>query len=253
MLKVLICDDDVNITNKVQTLIDEIKNKYRCDFEITVRNSGEFVMGENSYYDIAIVDIEMPGISGLELSEKLKSANPDVLIIVLTSFSNYLDSAMKIQVFRYLSKPIDVERFNRNFLEAIEANKEISKQIIIQNSDSVYTVKTKDILYIENQKHGSVVVTKQRKFDTNKKPIEWDKIINQPNCFVFSHKSFLVNLQNVVNFNKHSATFQCGSDLVEIQCVSQRKYTDFKNKFFAFAGGIKWQLPATFLPIFLKL
>ena len=229
MLKVLICDDDVNITNKVQTLIDEIKNKYRCDFEITVRNSGEFVMGENSYYDIAIVDIEMPGISGLDLSEKLKSANPDVLIIVLTSFSNYLDSAMKIQVFRYLSKPIDVERFNRNFLEAIEANKEIGKQIIIQNSDSVYTVKTKDILYIENQKHGSVVVTKQRKFDTNKKPIEWDKIINQPNCFVFSHKSFLVNLQNVVNFNKHSVTFQCGSDLVEIQCVSQRKYTDFKN------------------------
>lgn len=132
MLKVLICDDDVNITNKVQTLIDEIKNKYRCDFEITVRNSGEFVMGENSYYDIAIVDIEMPGISGLDLSEKLKSANPDVLIIVLTSFSNYLDSAMKIQVFRYLSKPIDVERFNRNFLEAIEANKEIGKQIIIQ-------------------------------------------------------------------------------------------------------------------------
>lgn len=239
MLKVLICDDDVNITNKVLLLINEIKTKGRWKFDITVRNSGEFVMKEKSYYDIAIVDIEMPGISGLELSQKLKSLNPDVLIIVLTSFSNYLDSAMKIQVFRYLSKPIDIERFNRNFLEAIEKCREISKQIIIQNSTSVYTVKTKDILYIENQKHGSVVVTKHHKFDTNKKPTEWDEIINQPNCFVFSHKSFLVNLQNVVNFNKHSATFQGDKDLIEIQCVSQRKYPDFKNKFFAFAGGIK--------------
>lgn len=239
MLKVLICDDDVNITNKVLLLINEIKTKGRWKFDITVRNSGEFVMKEKSYYDIAILDIEMPGISGLELSQKLKASNPDVLIIVLTSFSNYLDSAMKIQVFRYLSKPIDIERFNRNFLEAIEKCREISKQIIIQNSTSVYTVKTKDILYIENQKHGSVVVTKHHKFDTNKKPTEWDEIINQPNCFVFSHKSFLVNLQNVVNFNKHSATFQGDRDLIEIQCVSQRKYPDFKNKFFAFAGGIK--------------
>lgn len=239
MLKVLICDDDVNITNKVLLLINEIKTKGRWKFDITVGNSGEFVMKEKSYYDIAIVDIEMPGISGLELSQKLKASNPDVLIIVLTSFSNYLDSAMKIQVFRYLSKPIDIERFNRNFLEAIEKCREISKQIIIQNSTSVYTVKTKDILYIENQKHGSVVVTKHHKFDTNKKPTEWDEIINQPNCFVFSHKSFLVNLQNVVNFNKHSATFQGDKDLIEIQCVSQRKYPDFKNKFFAFAGGIK--------------
>lgn len=239
MLKVLICDDDVNITNKVLLLINEIKTKGRWKFDITVRNSGEFVMKEKSYYDIAILDIEMPGISGLELSQKLKASNPDVLIIVLTSFSNYLDSAMKIQVFRYLSKPIDIERFNRNFLEAIEKCREISKQIIIQNSTSVYTVKTKDILYIENQKHGSVVVTKHHKFDTNKKPTEWDEIINQPNCFVFSHKSFLVNLQNVVNFNKHSATFQGDKDLIEIQCVSQRKYPDFKNKFFAFAGGIK--------------
>lgn len=239
MLKVLICDDDVNITDKVLLLINEIKNKGRWKFDITVRNSSESVMKEKSYYDIAIVDIEMPGISGLELSQKLKASNPDVLIIVLTSFSNYLDSAMKIQVFRYLSKPIDIERFNRNFLEAIDKCREISKQIIIQNSTSVYTVKTKDILYIENQKHGSVVVTKHHRFDTNKKPTEWDEIINQPNCFVFSHKSFLVNLQNVVNFNKHSATFQSDKDLIEIQCVSQRKYPDFKNKFFAFAGGIK--------------
>lgn len=239
MLKVLICDDDKNITDKVFVLVNEIKSKFRLDFEISVKNNGEFVLHEKPYYDIAIVDIEMRGISGLELSEKLKSANPDVLIIVLSSFSSYLDSAMKIQVFRYLSKPIEIERFNRNFLEAIEKNKEISRQIIIQNSGCVYTVKTKDILYIENQKHGSVIVTKHQTFDTNKKPAEWEEIINQPNCFVFSHKSFLVNLQNVINFNKHSATFQSGRNLVEIQCISQRKYSDFKNKFFAFAGGIK--------------
>ncbi len=53
----------------------------------------------------------MQGVNGLELSEKLKQLNPNIIVIVLTSFQNHLDSAMKIHVFRYLSKPIEKKIF----------------------------------------------------------------------------------------------------------------------------------------------
>ena len=115
----------------------------------------------------------MPGISGLKLSEKLKGLNPDVIVIILTSFADYLDQAMKINVFRYLSKPIDINRFNKNFLEAINYYKHISKEIVIENYDEIYRIKTREILYIENKKHGSFIVTEKHKFTTNRKPLEW--------------------------------------------------------------------------------
>ena len=239
MINVLIVDDDISIRQQLFKLLLNIQKKYRLELNTEIKNCGDSVIKNNNLYDIAIVDIEMPGISGLKLSKMLKENNPDIVIIILTSFANYLDSAMDISVFRYLSKPIDVNRFNRSFLEAVKRYKQISKQIILEQFENVYTIKTKDILYIETQKHGSLIVTKTSKYKTNKKISDWYDYINQPNCFVYSHKSFLVNLQNVINFNRSTILFQGKDKNIDIACVSQRKYSEFKRAFFDFAGGIK--------------
>lgn len=239
MIKVLVCDDDKMITDKVKHLLNDIQEQYSFELNIQIYNDGQSVMKENEVFDIAIVDIEMPNVDGLALSEELKRRNPDTVVLILTSFSDYLDSAMRIQVFRYLSKPIDEERFTKNCIEAVSYYKQISKQIIVESCDEVLTIKTKDIFYIENLKHGSVIATKHGDYKTNKKPQEWYEIINQPNCFTFSHKSFLVNLQNVINFDKNTVHFQGSNDSVRIACISQRKYYEFKKAFFDFAGGIR--------------
>lgn len=239
MIKVLVCDDDKIITDKVQQLLTDIQEQYRFEVDIQSYNDGLLAMDSKEIYDIAIVDIEIPNVDGLALSENLKKRNSDAIVMILTSFSDYLDSAMRIQVFRYLSKPIDEERFTKNFMEAVAYYKQISKQIIVESGDEVLTIKTKDILYIENLKHGSVIATKYGDYKTNKKPQEWYETINQPNCFTFSHKSFLVNLQNVINFDKNTVHFQGLNNTVRIACISQRKYYEFKKAFFDFAGGIK--------------
>ena len=237
MIKVLVCDDDRIITEKVQQLLTIVQEQYSFELDIKTYNDGRLAMESKEIYDIAIVDIEMPDVDGLALSENLKKRNSDAIVLILTSFSDYLDSAMRIQVFRYLSKPIDQERFTKNFMEAIDYYKQISKQIVVESGNEVLTIKTKDILYIENLKHGSVIATKYGDYKTNIKPQEWYEVINQPNCFTFSHKSFLVNLQNVINFDKTIIHFQGSNDTVRIACISQRKYYDFKKAFFDFAGG----------------
>lgn len=239
MVNILVCDDDVYITQQINKLLKKFQRNHNIDFNVMIKNCGDSVISEELTYDIAIIDIEMPGISGLKLSKMLKDNNLDIIIIILTSFSNYLDSAMDINVFRYLSKPIENERFNKSLFEALKRYKQISKRIVLDLYDEVYTVKTKDILYIENLKYGSLIVTKYGEYKTNKKPQEWYEEINQPRCFVFSHKSFLVNLQNVINFNKSSIVFQGRQNTIEKVCVSQRKYSDFKKAFFDFAGGLR--------------
>ena len=239
MINILICDDDISIIKQVDLLLHKIEAKYKIEFNIESTSNGDSIINSNKTYDITIIDVEMPGINGLKLSEKLKQRNSDVLIIIITSFSAYLDKAMDINVFRYLSKPIDKERFCRNFLDAIKRYKQISKQIIINSTEQVDTIKTKDILYIEKTKHGSIIFTKTNKHKTNKKPEEWLTIINQPNCFAYSHSSFIVNLQNVINFDKTYISFECNDKTKTVACISQRKYLSFKKSFFDFAGGLK--------------
>ena len=62
--------------------------------------------------DIVFLDIEMPGMNGIYVGNELKSQNRNIIIFVVTSYSEYLDEAMRFHVFRYLSKPLDKQRFN---------------------------------------------------------------------------------------------------------------------------------------------
>ncbi len=237
MINVLICDDDKATVNKVYNLLKTYQSNTNTTLNIDCIINAENI-DENAQYDIAVLDIEMPNKDGLILSEMLMKNNPDTLVIILTSFPDYLDSAMKIHVFRYLSKPIDKNRFFANFNDAVQTYKNISKKIIIDHQGKISTVRTKDILYIENKKHGSLIATKNGILSTNKKPEQWKEIINQPDCFVQSHKSFIVNLQNVINFDKTAVEFRKGNDIIKLECISQRKYSQFKKAFFEFAGGM---------------
>lgn len=237
MINILICDDNPAIINQVKKILCFIQSESNIEFSIDSKSDGNFIHNSKRKYDIAILDIEMPKCNGLSLAQTLKNINPNIIIIILTSFSDYLDSAMGISVFRYLSKPIDRNRFIKNFQEALQHYRKTGNQIIIEKHDEIYTVRTNDILYIENLKHGSLIVTKYDRFKTKLKPHEWAEKINQPNCFVYSHNSFIVNLQNVINFDKATITFKVNGDVLKTSCISQRKYSEFKKSFYNFVGG----------------
>lgn len=237
MINILICDDNPTIVNQVNKLLYSIQSESNIEFAIDSKNDGDFIYESKCKYDIAILDIEMPKSNGLALAQTLKNSNPNIIIIILTSFSDYLDSAMGISVFRYLSKPIDRNRFIKNFQEALQHYRKLGKQIIVEKSDEVITVRTNDILYIENLKHGSMIVTKYDRFKTKLKPHEWAERIGQPNCFVYSHNSFIVNLQNVINFDRVTITFNANGNTLKVPCISQRKYSELKKSFYNFVGG----------------
>lgn len=238
MIDILVCDDNSNVLQQINKLIKHFEKNNNLSFNIQIKNTADFILQEDYHCDIAFIDIEMPGISGLRLAEELKKKNPDVIVIVVTSFQNYLDDAMRIRVFRYLSKPIEPNRFFENFRDALVEYKNTSKTIILEIKDEIYSIKTKDILYIENKKHGSIIITKDLTLNINKKPSELYNLINQPNCFVYSHNSYIVNLQNVIDFNKNTITLRKDREHTVSTYMSQRKYPEFKKAFLAFAGGI---------------
>lgn len=236
-MKLLICDDSQITLDLVALLVEMFEKKHNVEFEKDIRTSGDFILTEKNNYDIAIVDIEMPGISGIELSQKLKEINPRTCIIILTAFQNYLDYAMKIQVFRYLSKPLDKNRFFRNLEEAVEDYYNTNKKLTLKSNDSFVVVNTNDILYMERKVGGTTIVTTNGEFEVKEKLDECKELVNQPDAFVHSHNSIVVNLQNVVNFDKTNVTLQKNETETVETYMSQRKYKEFKENFMKFVMG----------------
>lgn len=236
-MKLLICDDSQITLDLVTLLVEMFEKNHNVEFEKDIRTSGDFILTEKNSYDIAIVDVEMPGISGIELSQRLKEINPRTCVIILTAFQNYLDYAMKIQVFRYLSKPLDKNRFFRNLEEAVEDYYNTNKKLSLKSSDSFVVVNTNDILYLERKVGGTTVVTVNGEFEVREKLDECKELINQPSAFVHSHNSIVVNLQNVVNFDKTNVTLQKNETETVETYMSQRKYKEFKESFMKFVMG----------------
>ena len=65
---------------------------------------------ESHRADLALLDIDMPGMSGMELAKRIKQKYPETAILFLTGYSQYAVDAFRLRVSGYLLKPVDPER-----------------------------------------------------------------------------------------------------------------------------------------------
>ncbi|MBN1951913.1 MAG: response regulator transcription factor [Bacteroidales bacterium] len=63
--------------------------------------------------DVLFLDIEMPGMNGLELAEIIREEYPRIVIIFVTAFNQYAIDAIKQAAFDYLIKPVDIEEMSQ--------------------------------------------------------------------------------------------------------------------------------------------
>ncbi len=105
--------------------------------------------------DLVLLDIEMPGMSGIELTRKLGNKRP--LIIFTTSKTDYAAEAFELNVVDYLVKPIAQPRFKQAIdraLETIESNKEevkVEEQgfVFVKDNGILKRISIDDILFLE--------------------------------------------------------------------------------------------------------
>ena len=65
------------------------------------------VVESNVNFDLAFLDIEMPGLNGIQLAKKLKSINPKIKIIFVTAYNNYALDAYRLHASGYITKPVN--------------------------------------------------------------------------------------------------------------------------------------------------
>ena len=231
-MKILICDDSDNSINDIQNLLDKYENTHSVKFETTAFKSGEELIHKTESFDIAFVDIEMPGVNGLALTKHLKTVNPNIIIFIVTSFNGYLDDAMDLNVFRYLSKPVDGTRFNKGLDTALKLYRQNSESIIIETSDGTHYVSSGDILCIAIDKRKTKVVTVKGEYISGENLSFWKGRTDALGCFVQPHYSFLVNMKHITDFTKTEITLSGGLTVP----ISRGHYAEFRKAFFEFMG-----------------
>ncbi len=105
--------------------------------------------------DILITDIKMPNMDGLELATHIKTIAPQVKTIVMSAFDEkeFLHEAIKIGVFRYLTKPVNVTALSEVLYEALLSIRDEYRSKIFQTHlESVFNYQSSMVLMLKNDK-----------------------------------------------------------------------------------------------------
>jgi CheY-like chemotaxis protein len=127
MIKILIVDDEHDVESLfTQKFRKEIRNK---EFELCFAFSGEQAlafMQSLEPFDVVLVlsDINMPGMSGLELLKQIKLLFPDLKVMMITAYGdkkNY-DEAMQLGANDFVTKPVDFELLKERIIKLKSGN-----------------------------------------------------------------------------------------------------------------------------------
>lgn len=164
--------------------------------------------------DLLLLDIEMPGMTGLELTKNLGNKKP--LIIFTTAKTDYAVAAFELNVVDYLVKPISPARFLQAIERAFEAVASDKQEVKIENKDFIFIkdngvlkkINVEDILFLEAMGDYVKVHTPQ-KFHVVHSTLKAIEERLPDNKFVRVHRSYIVALNKIdyiqdgiININK---------------------------------------------------
>lgn len=121
MYKVMLADDEGIVIDSLKFIIEkEFSGKCEVEYAKTGRNVIE--LAERFRPDIAIMDIHMPGISGIEAMKEIRKSNSNVVFIVMSAYDkfDYAKEAINLKVMEYLTKPMNKEKISQALKRAME-------------------------------------------------------------------------------------------------------------------------------------
>lgn len=238
-MRILICDDEQKLIDLELSILQEYCRStniaatfFTFTDSLSAGNIGEF--------DIAFLDIDMEKLNGIELARKLRSKNPTSIIIFVTNFIQYAPEGYEVNAFRYLLKSDIPYKLIPYFVNSLQEVINSRQTVTFSISGESIDVQTKNILYLESDKHIIVMhlindARTEYRFYENMAVLS-DKLQNLG--FLRIHKSYLVNMEYIELFQYEKVYLKSGV------CVpsSEKKHKELKQLYLKWRGKSRWEL-----------
>lgn len=230
-MNIVICDDRESDAIAAKEVIKRTAQELHIKTEFDIYSNAAEVerklLVKKEPADILILDIDMPEISGLELAERLRTDNLNLIIIFLSAHEEFVFKAIEFQPFRYIRK-MRLETEMPIAIQAAVNVLEISsdKQIILYTEDGEKAIMISEIMYFEAEKHKSYIYLKNGGCIHARRSIaELHQLINKES-FIMIHRSCVVNTDYVKNMQNCLLILKNDEQLL----VSRRKFSEVKQQ-----------------------
>jgi len=195
-MKVLIVDDEKLASSRIQRLLENERIE-----DITIFNDPieAYKEATKTKFDLIFLDISMPGLSGLELANKILELEPSTYIVFQTAYEEFAIEAFQTGGLGYLLKPVDEDAIKKTLLKVskyLDQNDTQTKKLLGKSGGTLYLIDIDDIYYIKADLDEVIVRIKETDVYVRKKIGDLDNLLKNKNFFRV-HRSYLVNVDKI--------------------------------------------------------
>lgn len=202
MIKIGILDDSQDAINELESYLYKFFSEKLIPFSIDKFNQG-FNLLDNikSKYQIIFLDIDMPGINGLDVARKIREVDSSVLIVFVTNMAGCAINGYEVAAIDFLVKPIKEQQLYFCLSRCLDKLENINyKKITIKTGDKYIVIRDDKIIYVEVRLHSLIYHTVDGDYETYGTLKELESLLDEKK-FARCNNCYLVNLNFVESIN----------------------------------------------------
>jgi two-component system LytT family response regulator len=183
--------------------------------------------------DIVFMDIDMPGISGLELAKTLRHKTKR--LVFTTAHTQYAVEAFEVRADSYLLKPIKISKFAvlvNELTESLYIKTAVRSNFFYIKGDEKgkhIRVDMDDIVMVEGLKNYIIIYTRDEKFTTYLTMIEAENALINDGRFMRIHKSFIINIDEIVKVSGNNVYLSNDTEIV-LGISYKERFNEYLNE-----------------------
>jgi two-component system, LytTR family, response regulator len=243
MIRAIIVDDEKLSRSTLRKLLEihcpGVEIVAECEDADSAKEQAELLLPE-----LVFLDVAMPGKSGIDFLRELDEIRFEVIFV--TAHDKYVLQAIRFAAVDYLSKPVDEEQLVtavanatmrirqkaanlhvQAFMHNIQAKaKQHEMQLCVPSVKGFLVVQVSDIIYCEAENTYTCIHFKDNKKILASRPLMDYELLLQDSFFFRIHKSTLINLKHIREYQKGEGGFVIMTNGAELE-VSRRKKEAF--------------------------
>lgn len=251
-IRVIIADDQEGMRMILRKMIAKVEGFTLC----AEADSGDKVIGLVEKYKphVCFLDVEMPGMTGLECAKAIQDTDPHTILVFATAHDDYMAQAFEVYAFDYMVKPFKLERVMKTLerirqvmlsrgvaskavqetpIASIRARGATTGRIMLHHKEGVNFVNQADILLVQRENRSTVLyATDGRRFETSESLGDVEERLD-PKLFFRCHKSYIINLNVIDSITPYGRwTYVVHlSGTSQDALITHEKYEELENMF----------------------
>lgn len=155
-INIAILEDDKIAAEDLKSYFKKYTTLSGKNFKLIHYLKGEDFLAEykQAKFSIILMDIDLPGISGLETAQRLRQIDNEVVLLFVTKMAQYAQKGYEVGALDFLIKPVKYAEFGLKIKKAINIARSRETQAVMVPANSGYIrISTEKIMYIESVGH----------------------------------------------------------------------------------------------------